>query len=120
MEETEDNIKGELDHYKPEPYETRYRWVMLALAWFLYFAFGAVMSSLAPLVTPILADLNISFSQMGIILGSCLLNVNVYNKPMTLSKVITTFRTDKNYLTIWGIDNASVTDFTKAPTYEMP
>ena len=82
--------------------------------------FSVMVRSIASLVTPILKELNISYSQTGIILGSCLLNVNVYNKPMTLSKVITIFRTDKNSLTIWGIDNTSATDYTKAPTYEMP
>lgn len=43
---------------------------MLALIWFLYASLGLVMGSLAPLVTPIVEDLNISFSQMGLILGS--------------------------------------------------
>jgi cyanate permease len=53
-----------------EPYQTGYRWVMLALIWLLYFTFGVIMSLFAPLVTPILRDLNISYSQMGIILGA--------------------------------------------------
>ena len=53
-----------------EPYQTRYRWVMLALVWLLYCVFGVVSRSLAPLVTPIIEDLNISYSQMGIVLGS--------------------------------------------------
>lgn len=48
----------------------RYRWVMLALLWLLYVAFGLIQRSLAPLVTPILADLQLSFTQMGFILGS--------------------------------------------------
>ena len=64
----------------PEPFTTdsegtpyhqrRYRWVMLALVWFLYLTFGVVSFSLAPLVTPIIEDLNISYSQMGFILGA--------------------------------------------------
>ncbi|MBM2825314.1 MAG: transporter [Dehalococcoidales bacterium] len=53
-----------------EPYRQRYRWVMLALVWLLYFVFGVVTASLAPLITPILKDLGISYSQMGFILGS--------------------------------------------------
>ena len=53
-----------------EPYQTRYRWVMLALVCTLYFCFGTIIRSIAPLITPILADLNISFSQMGVILGA--------------------------------------------------
>jgi len=53
-----------------EPHQTRYRWVMLFLVWLLYCVFGIVQVSIAPLVTPILRDLNIFYSQMGIILGS--------------------------------------------------
>lgn len=53
-----------------DAYRLRYRWVMLGLIWTSYFSFGVVSGSIAPLVTPILKDLNISFSQMGIILGS--------------------------------------------------
>ncbi len=47
-----------------------YRWVMLALLWLLYITFGLVSRSIFPLVTPILADLKLSYSQMGLILGS--------------------------------------------------
>jgi CP family cyanate transporter-like MFS transporter len=47
-----------------------YRWVMLILLWLLYAAFGIVARSIFPLVTPILADLKLSYSQMGLILGS--------------------------------------------------
>jgi cyanate permease len=43
---------------------------MLGLVWLLYFVFGVVSHSVAPLVTPIIRDLNISYSQMGIILGT--------------------------------------------------
>ena len=43
---------------------------MLALVCTLYFCFGTVIRSIAPLITPILADLNISYSQMGVILGA--------------------------------------------------
>ena len=58
------------DEDKIEPYQKRYRWVILFLVWLLYAAFGLVSRSVAPLVTPILRDLNMSYSQMGIILGS--------------------------------------------------
>jgi cyanate permease len=47
-----------------------YRWVMLALLWLLYFSFGLVTRSAAPLVTPIIRDLRMSYSQMGVVLGS--------------------------------------------------
>ena len=58
------------DEHIIEPYQRRYRWVILFLVWLLYAAFGLVNRSVAPLVTPILKDLNMSYSQMGIILGS--------------------------------------------------
>ena len=51
-------------------YEKRYRWVMLALLWLLYVVFGITTRSIAPLVTPIIEDLKISYSQMGIIMGA--------------------------------------------------
>ena len=53
-----------------DPYSSRYRWVMLALLWLLYACFGSIFRCLSPLITPILQDLNISYSQMGLILGS--------------------------------------------------
>jgi len=55
---------------KTEPHLQPYRWVMLALLWLLYAAFGLVSRSISPLVTPILKDLNMSYGQMGLILGS--------------------------------------------------
>ena len=58
------------DNQGIEPYLKPYRWVILALVWLLYAAFGLVNRSVSPLVTPILKDLNMSYSQMGIILGS--------------------------------------------------
>lgn len=53
-----------------EPQPSPYRWVMLALLALLYACFGLVSRSIAPLITPILKDLQISYSQMGFILGS--------------------------------------------------
>lgn len=52
------------------PHESPYRWVMLALLWLLYASFGISYRSLSPLITPILADLRMSYSQMGFVLGS--------------------------------------------------
>ena len=46
------------------------RWVMLSLLWLLYAAFGLTSRAMAPLVTPILSDLKLSYTQMGVILGS--------------------------------------------------
>jgi sugar phosphate permease len=55
---------------KQNAYHSRYCWVMLLLLWLLYIAFGLVARSITPLVTPILNDLRMSYSQMGFILGS--------------------------------------------------
>jgi len=49
---------------------SRYRWIMLFLLWLLYIAFGLVARSITPLITPILNDLRMTYSQMGFILGS--------------------------------------------------
>lgn len=46
------------------------RWFILAGVWLVYFCFGIVMVSMAPLVTPISKDLEISNSTMGLILGA--------------------------------------------------
>jgi fucose permease len=53
-----------------ETYQKPYRWVILALLWLLYFAFGLTQRAIAPLVTLIIKELNISYSQMGMIMGS--------------------------------------------------
>ena len=43
---------------------------MLVLLWLLYICFGIVSRAIFPLVTPILNDLRMIYSQMGLILGS--------------------------------------------------
>jgi cyanate permease len=43
---------------------------MLILLWLLYLCFGIVSRAIFPLVTPILIDLHMTYSQMGFILGS--------------------------------------------------
>ena len=53
-----------------EPHQRKYRWVVLAAVWLLYASFGLCMRSLPPLVTPILEDLNMTYSEMGFIMGS--------------------------------------------------
>jgi cyanate permease len=53
-----------------DPAESSYRWVMLTLLALLYASFGVVTRSIAPLTTPTLRDLQLSYSQMGLILGS--------------------------------------------------
>ena len=49
---------------------TTLRWWLLAGLWLVYFSFGLSVSSLAPLVAPIEADLNISHTLMGSIMGA--------------------------------------------------
>ncbi|MGQ9543106.1 MAG: MFS transporter [Candidatus Bathyarchaeia archaeon] len=46
-----------------------YRWVMLLLAWLIYFCFGLVCFSLAPLVTPVMGELNLTYTQIGFAAG---------------------------------------------------
>ncbi|MFH0848584.1 MAG: MFS transporter [archaeon] len=53
-----------------KPSEMRYRWVMLALVWMAYCTFGIIMRVISPLITQIIKDLNITYGQMGSILGS--------------------------------------------------
>ena len=50
--------------------QSSYRWVILALVWLPYAAFGLISRSIAPLVTPIVSDLGMSYAEMGLVLGS--------------------------------------------------
>lgn len=50
--------------------DSSYKWVMLFGVWALYFCFGLLNQSLAPLVNDIVDDLGINFSEMGRILGA--------------------------------------------------
>ena len=52
---------------------SNYRWVILALVWFVYFAFGLILSSIPPLVNVIAEDLSLTYSEMGVVLGSVIL-----------------------------------------------
>jgi len=58
------------DRASPRTDQDSYRWIILTLLWLLYTAFGMVARAIFPLVTPIIDDLQLSYSQMGIILGS--------------------------------------------------
>ncbi|NNF78660.1 MAG: MFS transporter [Rhizobiales bacterium] len=53
-----------------EIHQSPFRWAILAGCWLLYFVFGLSVASLAPLVSEIQADLQISSSAMGTILGA--------------------------------------------------
>lgn len=47
-----------------------YRWVLLGGVWLIYFCFGLMITSLAPLITPITTELGIGHAKMGAILGA--------------------------------------------------
>lgn len=47
-----------------------FKWVVLAGCWLLYFVFGLSVTSLAPLVGEITADLGLSRADMGLVLGA--------------------------------------------------
>jgi len=47
-----------------------FRWALLAGSWLIYYAFGLVVASMAPLVRPITAELGLSHAAMGSILGA--------------------------------------------------
>ena len=46
------------------------RWGLLAGLWFVYASFGLIAASLAPLVSPIVVDLEISHAAMGSLMGA--------------------------------------------------
>lgn len=52
------------------PAPSRWRWAMLAGIWLLYFSFGLTMTGMAPLVSVMVADLGVSLTAMGAILGA--------------------------------------------------
>jgi MFS transporter, CP family, cyanate transporter len=51
---------------EPHPH----RWAMLAGVWMVYFCFGSTAAAIAPLVSRITAELQLSHTQMGSILGA--------------------------------------------------
>jgi cyanate permease len=66
-----------------EPKPT-YRWVMLALSWLIYFSFGLISTTLSTVVTPVMNDLKITYSQMGFVLGVWPLMYIFIAQPMGL------------------------------------
>lgn len=44
-----------------------YRWAMLFMAWLTYFCFGLICFSIAPLITNIMLELDLTFTQIGAI-----------------------------------------------------
>jgi cyanate permease len=58
-------------HSPSEPTQTlRVRWLILFGVWLIYFCFGLTIASMAPLLSPISAELGLSNSLMGAILGA--------------------------------------------------
>jgi len=64
---------------------SNYRWIILLLAWLDYFAFGLILASIPPLVTIIAADLSLTFSEMGVIMGSVILMFVPFAVPIGIS-----------------------------------
>jgi len=58
------------DDPDPRPAPSAYRWAMLGGVWLVYYCFGLTTAAMAPLVSPITAELGISNSTMGLILGA--------------------------------------------------
>jgi len=52
------------------PHEHPFRWAILAGVWLIYFSFGLLQATMAPLVPAITSDLGISYTAMGSILGA--------------------------------------------------
>ena len=46
------------------------RWIMLGLLWLAYVSFGLITGTIAPLVDPMMDDLQMTYSQMGLVLGA--------------------------------------------------
>ena len=64
--------KSLLQKTAPEPLVVRDQtnWGMLALGWTIYFSFGMGVASLVPLVSIIKVELDLSYTQLGIVLGA--------------------------------------------------
>ncbi len=61
-----------------------FRWIILSLAWLIYFSFGLIMSSFAPLITPIMNQINLTYTEVGIIGGAWQLIVIFCSYPFGL------------------------------------
>lgn len=46
------------------------RWFMLSLGWLLYFIFGLISTSTAPLAAPVMGDLGLTYTEMGVVMGA--------------------------------------------------
>jgi len=82
------------DQSLDDPQSSPYRWVMLVILWGIYASFGIAQRSISPLITPILADLKMSYGQMGFVLGS-------WQLTYIATAIIAGFLIDR-----WGIRNS--------------
>jgi len=53
-----------------DPTTVGYRWAMLAAVWAVYYGFGLVAGSLAPVIAQVIADLGLTRASMGVVLGA--------------------------------------------------
>ena len=61
-----------------------YKWVISGLGFFIYFSMGLISSTLSAIVTPVMNDLNLTYSQMGFVLGAWQLAYIFVALPMGL------------------------------------
>ena len=53
-----------------DPTAAGYRWAMLAAVWAVYYGFGLVAGSLAPVISLVIDDLGLTRASMGVVLGA--------------------------------------------------
>ena len=64
--------------------KTQYKWLILSMGWLIYFSFGLINTAIAPLVAPIMGDLGLSYTQMGVITGTWQLTYIFTAQPLGL------------------------------------
>jgi CP family cyanate transporter-like MFS transporter len=80
FKDSKSELEVSLHNEKSPPF----RWVMLLQCWLIYFSFNLVNVTLSTIVTPVRNDLNLSFSQIGFILGVWQLVYTVVAIPLGL------------------------------------
>ena len=60
------------------------RWIMLFSGWLIYFFFGLIYTAVAPLVSPIMQELHLTYTQMGAVTGAWQLVYIFSAQPMGL------------------------------------
>jgi MFS family permease len=90
--------------------KSSYRWIILALAWLVYFSFGLILSSIPPLVNVIANDLSMTYSQMGVILGSVIL----FYIPLSIPIGVTIDRIGQKKMIAAGLLITSISSILRA------